>query len=425
MLQPILLAVIGQGSISADINRCLNYLEKTASTRVQIQSTETESGKKIVQAIDFSKMQGKGMRYTVLEPAQGRWDRQHQQIFVSEGKATVVDRITSNYLVLDIPKLPDPTQSLRMAGLTVPEPVSFFLDPSQAKSVLGPMAQASGWKVRSVGPIKQCVLQSGSAKSANRAELRFDRSGRLTLFSLKSPQKEVAWQVTYRNDVQSPKAELPKRSVRVTSFVERLAQPAYSDAQARKYGAMAFEYFDKLIDAQVVFRDDNGTVRLTVAGPLVMEEAMNYAWAFDGRELTVQAHSKELYGQGKLSQRNIARSLQRFYIEPKLLSQRLLARENFLRAMLPPLAKLRSAGSVKVNGEDLAVLEAKFEDKVIQLSIKKKDGALVDLTSRTYDRKGKVQTTSRYGFQFSQIGKTAPISAFRLKNQRGYRTVAL
>lgn len=412
---------IAPATFSQAVNRSLDASHRMTGIAAEVveYSRSSSGSRELKFAVSFKKPTY--IVFSQTEPPTGSRDAISMATHYDGKRVTVLDRVTNEYTYRDAPSVGTVSQRLSLALQTIPDCVRVLIDDQFRSSFFKPLVGLSGWTADGDGTWR--LIQRPAAKRTQTTIVKFNRYGLLERVEFEQPGKYLSWRFTYRAAGRKPTLVLPKDALKVDSFLLRKPLPMATDASAQSTLRRAVAFFDRLRSGQITIDSAGSKTKVFLSMESIREDGQSSRWSYIGRNLVAVEKAKKLSLVRTAGRLTLANHLGRAGIAMHPFSKRLLMRENPIRQMIPDASRVSSMGELTIQSVPCVILRAQSSEIDIKLTIRKSDGALVDVQTKMLDSVGRTVTTSSTQYTYSNLGKPLPKSALAVSIPSGFRRV--
>jgi hypothetical protein len=278
---------------------------------------------------------------------------------------------------------------------SIDESVSDIVDPSQLRELYSGLRHLPGWK-QSRGP---GLIKLVRSDSQTYSRVAFD-SKRLLLreLYLKKPKTELHWTVAYLPP-KTPALTIPRTARKVQSFAVSKAPPVFANTSAKATYNALLTAAKSLKTAKVRISGDDADVLICYDSRKVRETQGSFAWAFDGKYLTVR-QKNGTYAYGPCRQSDVIDLVGQLGGRVDAFTRNLILRRVPYRNYFESGDSVTVTGSVTVAGVRCSILRSISPGRRTSVLVRSDTHLPMTITNESLDRKGKTIeiTTRNYSF---------------------------
>ena len=290
-----------------------------------------------------------------------------------------------------------------------------FSEPSSMKVWLDPMATLGSWVVTSGLKGIEAKFSSQGKTISLVAE---KGTSRLTSVKMSSSADKIEWSISYGKSVGRLVFVQPEGSYRVPYFDKQTSAPQYASKESKSLAMKVFDAYDGLTSFGYVVKRPDGNTTILLSGKFARQEDEKALWAYDGKTLSFFNKAKKEWYRDELSFTQVIETVPTLgtRVDPTL--RLLMTGFNPYRKRFGDGATLRATGSMRLNGEDIALLSSESKNAVITLAVRERDGLVVNSIARA-NQTGEISTeTVDLSFEYFQVPPDAA-KKYRLTIPKG------
>lgn len=190
----------------------------------------------------------------------------------------------------------------------------------------------------------------------------------------------------------------------------KLAPAVFADASTRRIVEMSKKAFTGLKSAKFTISSANDKKSYSYSNGKVMGFQKGAQWAWNQKKFTLLCN-KGLF-KGTMGAYNVNAWLTKVGAVPETLPIQLAAKKNPFDVLIPPGSRVRRAGTLKLDGVAVDVIEIKSDRLRVTMAIRQDNRLPADLNAVNVDKNGDVLFNSTRTIAWSQVNKPIANSAF-------------
>jgi len=203
----------------------------------------------------------------------------------------------------------------------------------------------------------------------------------------------------------------------------KLAPAVFADASTRRIVELSKGAYAQLKSAKFSIAADGETKSYAFANGKVAGQQKGARWTWGQKKLVLQC-GKGLF-QGKMGPYNINAWLGKAGAAPELFPVQLAAKKNPVEILIAPGARVRRAGTLKLDGVAVDLIEVKSARLRVTMAIRQDNRLIADLSATNIDKDGKVLFNSSRTFKWLNVNKPIPGSAFALGAGKSAKSIKI
>jgi hypothetical protein len=423
MTSALLLAAVGQAFVFAQtIERAASAVDAMKNGSVQLRVETSFEKKKTLTTASINFLKPDTMLLRLKEPIQGDFDATDRSYRIQRTTMVAYDHRWNEFL--NRKNLPKGTLAERAdVGIgNLGEPFSCVLSGSTLKMTLTRFASMGDWALKRE-PSGSSLAAFNSQNKA-RLLLTFDKLGRLTRVALNQTNSYSNWTYVY-GSAAATDIEIPKEAKAVSQFTARPAPPKFEDSMAKKIYQDSLFSYERLKSYQLEVESGIGTTRLWVSGRNLRGEDSAKTWSYRFGQCAVIDRSTNRFYTGKVSSATLIDALGNLKLSVASWPRWALLNNNPLQTMFNSSFTIRSAGSIKLAGTEMHVLQISGPRWSGSMQVSGKTKLLASLAVKTVDTQGRVVSVSTQSLRYSGIGMPIPAQVFLLGPPKGAKTATI
>lgn len=355
---------------------------KSGSATIQVVQSAKGANARLTSVVQFIRPNRLKLRTTA--PASGNVAAADHTYTLVGSKLYGVDHGANEYIVRNVLEVGTLANRLHSATGQVPQPVSLLLDPTEMRTFLSRMKTVRGWTMTQAAGVR--VLKA-SLPTFGSYVVRFSSTNnRLLGAKIQTPASTIDWTYKYSTAPKSIGFTAPRGAVKVDVFYLRQKAPAFADATAKNLYNAGVAAYRRLKTISYSVEDSSGKWTVSHNRSAVNQQGPGGTFIWTSGTLTVIRGSQK--STFKCIYRDIEHELSKAKVPVEPTLRILLGGLNPMEYLLTGL-KVRSQGSVSINGVTFHILEGSKPGYRITLQQRGDSRLLANTISEQLDKSGR------------------------------------